>query len=164
MSVDRWPDVQKAIDDGRIDKWLSEGCTEKSICACLGISVPTWERYKRVKPGFREFLKRGKKPAIEAVVNALYKKAIGYDYTETKTTVKTNPDGSVTETVETFTKHSQPDTGAAIMYLKNMDREHWQSEPKMIEVRKRELELKERVFKATGKVWDDDANDEGPVL
>ena len=64
-----------------------------------------------------ESLKSNKEIADIAVENALYKRAIGYQYTET-----TKEAGKV---VKTVVKEVAPDTTAQIFWLKNRQPERW---------------------------------------
>ena len=67
-----------------------------------------------------------KEQAALAVEAALYKRAIGYDFEETHTEVRVNPDGSGQTTyVKKVKKHIVPDTTAQIFWLKNRQKEKW---------------------------------------
>lgn len=153
MAKSKWPIVREAIEDGRIEQWLANGQFEKTICKNLGIAVGTWERYKVEHGELREVIKKGNKTIVQKVEDALIKRALGYSYTETKTVMKEDKDGNQTMHVETVEKHLPPDVGAAAFVLKNKDRENWQNDPKMIELRRKELELRKMIAESEGRLW-----------
>ena len=41
-------------------------------------------------------------------------------------------------------KHAHPDVAALNLALKNYDKENWANDPQMLDIRKKELELRER--------------------
>lgn len=65
-----------------IEKWARDGCTEKEICARLGISESTFNDYKKQFSELSEPLKEGKAIADYKVEDALYKRATGFSYSE----------------------------------------------------------------------------------
>ena len=72
-----------------------------------------------------ESLKRGKEVVDIEVENALYKKAVGYEVTEIKKEQNEFGEKKIVET----TKHIQPDTAAAIFWLKNRRPDKWKDKP-----------------------------------
>ena len=48
--------------------------------------------------------------------------------------------------IEETTKTAEPDTNAINLFLKNYDKANWANDPQMLEIKKRELELKEKEF------------------
>ena len=73
------------------------------------------------------------------------KKALGFDYTETKTINKMETDGSMSTTTETAHKHALPDVAALNLCLKNYDPENWANDPQALEIKKQELELRREI-------------------
>jgi len=66
------------------------GLKEKQIAGVLGISEETFYQWKKRDKEFRQALELGEIGADTKVVQALYEKAIGYEYEETQVvTVKT---------------------------------------------------------------------------
>ena len=45
---------------------------------------------------------------------------------------------------EVIQKYAQPDVASINLLLKNYDKENWANDPQVIELRKKELELKEK--------------------
>ncbi|MEI6848003.1 MAG: hypothetical protein WCK32_08240 [Chlorobiaceae bacterium] len=105
----------------RVEAMAKEGLLEKDMAAMLGISVKTFEEYKKEYPLFLHSLKAGKAVIDHQVENKLFKAAMGYEYKETK--VITNEDGSVR--TEVTTKQAHPNVTAQIFWLKNRDAKNW---------------------------------------
>lgn len=115
------------IEDGELEHkltlikgWAMNGLTVEQIGHNLGISHETMNRYRNIHNDFREALKSGKEVADFEVENALYKRALGYNYEETKIEESSNGK-KVTKT----TKHVAGDTTAMIFWLKNRKPEMW---------------------------------------
>ena len=97
--------------------WARSGLTDEQIAHNMGIATSTLYEWKKRYPEISEPLKSNKEIADIAVENALYKRAIGYQYTET-----TKEDGKV---VKTVVKEVVPDTTAQIFWLKNRQPDKW---------------------------------------
>ena len=106
-----------------IEGWARDGLTDEQIADNMGINVATIYRYKKKYSEFCESLKKGKEVVDRQVENALLKRALGYDYEETKVTMTDK--GSKSKRIERTTKHAQPDTTAQIFWLKNRKPEEW---------------------------------------
>lgn len=99
----------------RLEAWARDGLTDEQLAAKIGITATTLYDWKSKYPVISEALKRGKEVVDVEVENALLKRAMGYDYIETRT--ETAEDG-MTRTVVTQ-KSMPPDTTAQIFWLKN---------------------------------------------
>ena len=99
----------------RLEAWARDGLTDEQLAAKIGITATTLYDWKNKYPVISEALKRGKEVVDVEVENALLKRAMGYEYTETRTEVA--EDGS-TKTI-TMQKSMPPDTTAQIFWLKN---------------------------------------------
>ena len=97
--------------------WARSGLTDEQLAHNMGIATSTLYEWKKRYPEISESLKSNKEIADIAVENALYKRAIGYQYTET-----TKEAGKV---VKTVVKEVVPDTTAQIFWLKNRQPERW---------------------------------------
>ena len=104
------------------EKMASQGLAETQIAKNLGVSPHTLGAYKRKYPLFLDALKRGRKPAVLEVENALFKSATGYDipYLEEEL----NGSGKLTKQKRGVT-HVKPNITAQIFYLKNRDPSRW---------------------------------------
>lgn len=99
----------------RLEAWARDGLTDEQLAAKIGITATTLYDWKNKYPVISEALKRGKEVVDVEVENALLKRAMGYDYTETRT--ETADDGTVKTIV--MQKTMPPDTTAQIFWLKN---------------------------------------------
>lgn len=117
-------------DDGLllIAAWARNGLTNQQIADNIGIAECTLYDWKSKHPQISEALKITKELADIEVENALYKRAVGYDYTET--TVVDGPKGR-TETVTQ--KRMAPDVTAQIFWLKNRKPFEWRDRKNEIE-------------------------------
>lgn len=109
-----------------IKMWRQNGVIEKDVCKNLGISHDSLARYKRRHPELCEVLKISKEDATAKVVDALFKRAIGYEYEE-KRTVGTKAKGKplVIGRIETIKKQVAPDVIAQMFYLQNRCSQNW---------------------------------------
>ena len=145
---------------------ISEWCrtmTEQQIAEKLGIGYSTFNQYKVDYPEVKEAIKKGKQNLVADLKGALIKKAKGYEYTETKETTEhvkwpdelyammleagfTPQQIGQARLVKTEVSHKKaaPDVAAINLALKNYDKEDWANDPQMLEIRKKELELRER--------------------
>lgn len=143
---------------------MAKTMTEKQIADALGISYTgTWSLCKQQYPELMEVLKKGRQNLVAELKSALIKKAIGYDYTETKETTErvkwpdelyvmmieagfTPQQIGQARLVKTEVAHKvfAPDVAALNLALKNYDKENWANDPQMLDIRKKELELKKK--------------------
>ena len=142
--------VEPKLEEVR--KWAKDGLSDKQIATNLGIAYSTFREYKKKYSALSAPLKEGKNCAVKQVENALFKKALGYDYEEVTKELSTNEETGKQELkiTKVVTKRVHPDTTAIIFYLKNRMPDKWRSDPHkvkmdeaILELRKKELELKE---------------------
>ena len=117
------PDVHPAAAEAL----AREGKTNTEIAEGIGISRATLTIWQREYPEFLAAIKAGKATPDDLVENSLYKRALGYEYTETK--VVKDEFGTVIKT-EVITKQVAPDVGAQCMWLKNRRAQEWQDRVK----------------------------------
>lgn len=147
----------------QILEWLSNGATEKQIAEKLGVGYSTWSDYKVKYQELGEILEKGRRNLVADLRGALVKKAMGFHYTEKKV-VREHVDmpedvrnflldnGFTREQIEhaelvkteIADKYATPDVAALNLALKNYDKDDWANDPQALELRKKELELKER--------------------
>ena len=111
----------------KIEAWARDGLINEQIAHNIGIRRETLSEWAKKYPNISNALKRGKEvPDIE-VENSLYKRAVGYNYTETTKELKLNPSTGKFEMMITkeVTKHVVPDTTAEIFWLKNRKPDVW---------------------------------------
>lgn len=107
--------VKPYLDE--IQGWAMSGITDEQIADNLGVAASTLYEYKKKYPEFSEALKKGKDIADAQVVNALFKLATGFSYSEETTT-------AIGEVVS-IQRYSKPNTTAAIFWLKNRQPDKW---------------------------------------
>lgn len=96
------------------------GLIDVQIAKALGIQESTLYEWKKKHKDFAEAIKAGKKQSDEAVVNALFQRAVGYSHFEDKINVVNN------EVVTTpVIKQYPPDTQACRLWLTNRRPEEW---------------------------------------
>ena len=126
----------------RIEK-LALTMSEEQIAKTLGVGITAWKKYKRLYPTINDRLKKGRLNLVVELKGALIKKAKGFQYEEKKVIKEA---GKIVRE-EITTKTSTPDVAALNLLLKNYDKDNWSNDPQMLELRKRELELKEEQMK-----------------
>lgn len=146
------PNNYKKLIEPYLDKISEMALTmsEEQIAETLGVGYSTFKRYKKDNEPLRASLKSGRKALVIELKSNLIKKAKGFSYTETKEIKEINPATGKLEVVrvETTKKFAPPDVAANNLLLKNYDKENWANDPQMIELRKKELELKEKSIEA----------------
>lgn len=66
----------------KIEGWARDGLTDEQIATNIGIKRPTLYDWKNKYSDISDALKRGKEVVDRQVENALFKSAVGYEYTE----------------------------------------------------------------------------------
>lgn len=112
----------------RLEGWARDGLTEAQIAQKMRVSMSTLSDWKNRYPVILESLKKGKEVVDIEVENALLKRALGYEYTETMT--EESEDGYK---VRKTRKFIPPDVTAQIFWLKNRRAEVWR-EKQIVEV------------------------------
>lgn len=111
-------------DEGliRIEGWARDGLSDEQVAANMGISRSTLNAWKKKFPDISDTLKKGKDVADREVENALFKRAVGYEFTEVTEELM---DSGVLRVTKKVRKQVAPDTGAAAFWLKNRKPEVW---------------------------------------
>jgi len=120
--------------------WRRRGLTNKEICENLGVGNSNFALYITKHQELRDALKGGKDDASAQVENAVFRTAMGYEYTETKTILEgtANPKdldvspevaaeqiASGKRRIERTVKQQPPNTTAQIFYLSNRCSDRW---------------------------------------
>lgn len=101
---------------GLIKRLVSQGATDASISAVLGIPEKAYSRYKKY-PELAEIYEIYEEERAQIVEHALFKKATGH----TVTLTETDKDGNTREKQVYY----PPDSTAALFWLTNRSREKW---------------------------------------
>lgn len=104
--------------------WARHGLTDEQIAHNIGVLPQTFCQWKGKYTALKEALKRGRQPVDIEVENALLKRALGYEYTETVTDEVGEGDKKKVHT-RTLVKHCPPDVGAICFWLKNRRPDKW---------------------------------------
>lgn len=145
---------------GRKDKYFShiepnlkkipkmyETMTEAQIAKKLGVSVASWENYKKQYPELLEALRDSKQNLVDELKSALKQRALGYEYIETKKKIH-EEDGKKVKDIEEVKKKCHADVGAIHLLLKNLD-DDWRNDDKeTMELKKKQLALQEKKIEA----------------
>ena len=114
----------------QIAAWARNGLIDEQIAHNMGIRRSTLSEWKKRFPDIADALKKNKNIVDIEVENALYKRAVGYEFEET--TIEIDDEGK--KKVNKTTKQMAPETLAIIFFLKNRKPEDWRD--------KREVEVK----------------------
>lgn len=134
--------VEPYLND--IKSW-TESMTEEQIAKRLGVGYRNFCEYKRKYPQLEQAIKKGRSNLVEDLRSVLIKKAKGFSYEEKK--IITDSQGYTRK--EIVQKYAQPDVAAINLLLKNYDKKNWSNDPQAMEIRKKELELRERQVEAS---------------
>jgi len=104
-----------------IKGWYQDGLIDTDVARRLNINVKTLAKYRERYEELANACREGKEAPDYDVQNALLKRALGYEYEETK--IIGTKDGS--QKIEKVKKHIPPDTVACIFWLKNRKRTEW---------------------------------------
>lgn len=115
-----------------IEGWARQGLTDEQIAKNMAVGLSTLKDWKNKYPAILDALKKGKAPVDFEVENALYKRAVGFEYEEIET-VEEEVDGVFKTRVKRTQKTALPDTSAIIFWLKNRKPEHWRKMNPVIE-------------------------------
>ena len=110
-----------------LEGWARDGLTDEQVAYNMGINKATLYRWKEKYCDICDALKRGKEVVDRQVENALLKRALVYDYTET--TREYIPELDEMKTTKKVTKQVVPDTTAQIFWLKNRKPDKWRDKP-----------------------------------
>ncbi len=111
----------------RITNWAANGCTYSELAKNMGIGERTLYDWLEKHPQILQAIKEGLSLSCQAVENALFKRATGYDVEDVDEIQEFKGElrdgkpanGTVTKREARKTRHIPPDTGAIIFYLKN---------------------------------------------
>ncbi len=115
------PSKYKSINREQVTKLAYLGATNDDIADFFNVSIATLKNYMK-KREFLTAVKKGKDISDAEVVKSLYKRALGYEITET--VYEPGRQGKRIKLKETV-KYVHPDTVACIFWLKNRQPGAW---------------------------------------
>lgn len=101
------------------------GAKDEDLAKAFEVKVRTIYRWEKKYPEFCQALKEGKAKVDAEVEDSLLKRAMGYEYEETKIIGRKGKNGDTIERVEKTRKQVAPDVLAAIFWLKNRRPDLW---------------------------------------
>lgn len=119
-----------------ICSFIRDGDSQKLACKKAGIGESTFHDWMKAKPEFSERVKKAKDEFLATITGkleaTLWKRAMGYEVTETDTEYVSDADGNQKiKGRKTKVKHIQPDTGALIFALTNVAPDKWVNKQKV---------------------------------
>ena len=113
----------------RLQGWARDGLTDEQIAHNMGINRKTLRIWKTRYSPIGTALKENKEVVDIQVENALFKNAMGYDYTEVKEIIEKDEQGKDRKRIERYHKKMPPNTTAQIFWLKNRKPAEWRDKP-----------------------------------
>ena len=98
----------------RIESWASNGLLNKDIAKNIGVTEGTFNNWTYKYDDISEALKRGRKPVVREIENALITKAKGFEYEEQTVYFNEDSSGKQRKQIVKHKRYSPPDTSAAI--------------------------------------------------
>lgn len=116
--------------------FIRDGDSQRLACKKAGIGESTFFDWVKLKPEFSDKIKKAKEEFQATITGkleaTLWKKAMGYEVTETETEYVTDKEGNQkVKSQKIKVKHIQPDTGALIFALTNVAPEKWVNKQKV---------------------------------
>ena len=109
-----------------ITGWAENGYSDKDIAEKMGISVPTFRRYRLESPELDQAVQDGKEVIDNKVESALLKAALGGKMKEVKVTTVLDREGTLKSTIkETTIRENPPNVLACQTWLFNRQRDKW---------------------------------------
>ena len=109
----------------KIRGWARDGLINSEIAERIGIAEGTLYSWKNKYKEIDEALKDGQDIVDRQVEESLFKKAMGYEYEETKQIIEKDVMGKDRKRVEKVKKYYPPDSTAIIFWLKNRKPGEW---------------------------------------
>ena len=119
-----------------ICSYIRSGDSQKLACKKTGIGDSTFHEWIHKKKGFKDKIQKAKDEFQDTITGkleaTLWKRAMGYEVTETDTEYVTDEKGNKKiKSEKKKTKHIQPDTGALIFALTNVAPDKWVNKQKV---------------------------------
>lgn len=131
----------------QIAEWKRNGATDQQICEQLGVSKTVFYDAKVKYPEFAEVMKNSRAAFIADLRGELARLAFKHTLKTKKVYTKTEGGQSVTYQ-EVTEKDVDGDIAAIHLLLKNLDRDNWAENPQLLDLKRREFELKKLLAEA----------------
>lgn len=120
------PTSYKTEYAGQAYKLCLLGATDKELADFFEVAESTLNLWKKENKEFSESIKKGKLPADAEVAHSLYRRATGYK-TDSVKVFQFQGEPIIVPIVEEVA----PDTGAAMAWLKNRQKDKWRDKQEM---------------------------------
>ena len=134
----------------KVKEWRKVGATVESMSDALGVAPSTFYKYLKEKDEFSEAYKKGTFELCMDLRGELARISFKHTLETTKQYITVEEDGSKKTHTEIIKKEVDGDIAAINLLLKNLDKE-WANDPKMLELKQQELELRKAI--ADSKEW-----------
>jgi hypothetical protein len=134
----------------QIKEWRKVGATVDNICEALNISSSTFFKYLKEKEEFSQAYKKGTFDLCMDLRGELARIAFKHTLETKKVYVTKDDDGREKKHTEITTKEVDGDIAAINLLLKNLDKD-WANDPKMLDLKQQELDLRKQL--AELKEW-----------
>ena len=137
----------------KIEQLLNNGHTEREVARSIGIAYSTWNKYKAEQKEFSELVIKSREKPVDDLINQTYLSGLGFTKTITRA-MKVKEElydpitGKKMSSKEKIVHYEEeiyipPNFQAAKFLIMNWGKDQgYSSEPKMMELRERELEHK----------------------
>lgn len=152
--------LEEILNDlDKVTEMSKNGYNKTEIARHYGITRQTLYAYELSAPEISEAIKRGRRVVVNDIKAAMLKRAKGFQYEEKKVITERieYEDGELIiparkVRTEVTTKTALPDTAAGLVLLQHWAKdEGWSRDPQSLELKKKELELKEK--RAESEAW-----------
>ena len=131
-----------------VEEWIANDVPDETIAKNLGVSLRSLYEYREKYPQFSHCYMRARATIVRNVKSALLKKALGYEYEETKTIARGTKSDMDIISMETYKRHCPPSETAAAMLLRNYDKDWQDVDNVTAKLRKQAQSLKEAIAAA----------------
>ncbi|MDX9743783.1 MAG: hypothetical protein RBT59_08210 [Arcobacteraceae bacterium] len=138
-----------------IKEMVAKRATQRQVAEYLGITEKTLISIRKKHPKLNDAFNYGNEELKVALMDAIYKKAVGFEYEETQTIIEETKTGNK-KRITRYKKQSLPDV-VAIKYLLVI---HFGNE---FNEKKAELELMARRLEKDEEVWKNENRDETDI-
>ena len=137
--------VKPRLDE--IKEWIESGATNVEIAKQLDITQPSLYKYINEHEELEKIIQEGRTAKVKELTTALFDKAIGGKRVA-KQEFELDEETGEMKLVKEVYKNIPPSETAIMILLKHWDKNEdgtckWSNEPAAIELKKREVELKE---------------------
>lgn len=135
--------IQPKLDD--IILWARAGSTNAEIASALGIGLSTFQDHISKNTDLSDALKNARMSGVPDVKLALYRRAIGFEYTEVKNGERPDKEGNIVKYTEVTKKYALPDVGAIQTYLRNFSEGFRDRDKATYDFKEAEIRLKKEI-------------------